>query len=48
MGTISRKIRVQADLGIKQDPVSKITKTKKAGYVAQEVENLPTKYKALS
>jgi hypothetical protein len=35
-------------LGIKRDPISKITKTKRAGGVAQVVECLPTKCKALS
>jgi hypothetical protein len=38
---------VQADLGKKQDPVSKTTRTKMAGGVAQEVEWLLSKCKNL-
>jgi hypothetical protein len=34
--------------GIKQDSISKITKAKRAGDVAQVVEHLPSKGKALS
>jgi hypothetical protein len=39
---------VQEGPGIKGDPISKITKAKKAGRVAQVVECLPCKCKALS
>jgi hypothetical protein len=39
---------VQADLGRKQDPISKITNAKRAGGVAQVVELLPSKCKALN
>jgi hypothetical protein len=39
---------VQAGLGVKQDPISKITKTKKAGGVAHEVEACLARVKALS
>jgi hypothetical protein len=40
---------VQATLGKKQDPASRITKSKKrAGGVAHVVEHLPSKHKTLS
>jgi hypothetical protein len=39
---------VQVSLGKKQDPISKITRAKKAGGVAQAVEHLPSKCKTLS
>jgi hypothetical protein len=39
---------VQAGLGKKQDPVSKINRAKRAGRVAQMVEYLPNKCAALS
>jgi hypothetical protein len=39
---------VQEGLGKKQDPISKITKAKGAGGMAQAVECLPYKHKALS
>jgi hypothetical protein len=35
-------------LGKKQDPLSKITRSKRAGGAAQAVESLPSKYKALN
>jgi hypothetical protein len=38
---------VLADLGKKQDPVSKITRTKRAGSAAQAEEHLPGKWQAL-
>jgi hypothetical protein len=38
---------VQAGQGKKQDPVSKITRAKRARGVAQTVEDLPSKCKAL-
>jgi hypothetical protein len=37
---------VQAGLGKKRDPISKITRVKKAGGMAQVVEHQPSKYKA--
>jgi hypothetical protein len=39
---------VQGSLGKKQDPITKITRAKKAGGVAKVVEHLPPKCKALS
>jgi hypothetical protein len=39
---------VQVALGKKQDPNSKITRAKRAGAVAREVELLPTNCKVLS
>jgi hypothetical protein len=36
-GSTYRRIAVQAGLGIKQDPISKITKAKRAGRVAQVI-----------
>jgi hypothetical protein len=39
---------VQTSLGKKRDPISKITRAKRAGGVAQVVEPLPSKCKALS
>jgi hypothetical protein len=45
-GSLIRRItEVQAGPGIKSDP--KITTTKKAGFMAQVVERLPSKHKAL-
>jgi hypothetical protein len=35
-------------LGKKQDPISKITRAKRAGGVVQAVEYLPNKHKALT
>jgi hypothetical protein len=50
MGSITRKITVQASLGINinRRPYLKITEPKKSGRVAQVVEHLASKYKALS
>jgi hypothetical protein len=42
------RIMVQTSLGKKRDPISKITRAKRAGGVAQVVEPLPSKCKALS
>jgi hypothetical protein len=39
---------MQACSGIEQDPIPKITNAKRAGRVAQGVEYLPNKFKALS
>jgi hypothetical protein len=39
-GSTNRRIMVQAGIGIKQDPISKITDTK----MTQVVECLPTKH----
>jgi hypothetical protein len=47
-GSTNRKSLVQAGLGIKQDPASKITKAKRAGSMAQAIEYLPIKCKALN
>jgi hypothetical protein len=47
-GSTNRRTVVQAGLGIKWDPISKITNTKRAGGVAQVVEHLPSKFEALS
>jgi hypothetical protein len=38
----------QASLGIKRDPISKITRVKRAGGVAQEVECLPSQGEGLT
>jgi hypothetical protein len=46
-GSTSRKNEIQVGLGLKQDAISKITKAKSWG-VAQVVEHLPSKCKALS
>jgi hypothetical protein len=48
MGSINRRIVVQAGPSIKQDSIPKITKTKKAGDMADVVDHLPSKNKALS
>jgi hypothetical protein len=37
---ITNRITIQIGLGIKQDPISKITNTKRAGGVAQVIEHL--------
>jgi hypothetical protein len=47
-GSTNRRLMIQVGLGIKRNPTSKITNTKKASRVAQVEENLPSKYKALS
>jgi hypothetical protein len=47
VGRTSRRIVVQASLGIKLDPISKITKIERASGVAQ-VRVLPSKGKTLS
>jgi hypothetical protein len=39
---------VQASPGIKGDPISKISHTRRTGRVAQVVEGLPSKHKAQS
>jgi hypothetical protein len=44
----NRRIMVQADLGIKQDLISKTNNIKRAGRVIQGVEHLPSKCEALS
>jgi hypothetical protein len=43
---LNRRISVQPSLREKQDPISKITKAKRAGGMAQAVEHLPIKHKA--
>jgi hypothetical protein len=47
-GYINRRIVLQADMGIKRDPISIITTAKRAGYVTQVVQHLPSKGEALS
>jgi hypothetical protein len=47
-GSTNRRIIIQVSLGIKQDPTSKIANMKRAGKVAQEVEQLSSKCKALT
>jgi hypothetical protein len=47
-GSTNRRITVQANLGIKWDPISKITKAKSTGNMTQVVEDLPDKCKAWS
>jgi hypothetical protein len=44
----NKRIMDQVSLGIKPDPTSKTTSTKRAGRVAQVVGHLPSKHKALS
>jgi hypothetical protein len=44
----NRKIMVQASQGKLQDPISKITRAKWAGGVAQALEHLLSKWEALS
>jgi uncharacterized protein (DUF4213/DUF364 family) len=39
---------VQASLGKKQDPISKITRVKRVGGMAQAVQHLSSKFKVLS
>jgi hypothetical protein len=41
IGTISRRIMVQAHSDIKQDLISKITKARRAGVMAEVEELLP-------
>jgi hypothetical protein len=40
-GSINRKILVQASLGKKQDPISKITREKRARGIAHIVDRVP-------
>jgi hypothetical protein len=47
-GNPNKRVIVQASLGIKGDPISKITNTRRAGFVAQVVEPLPSKHETLS
>jgi hypothetical protein len=39
---------IQASAGIKEDPISEITRAKRADRVAQVVEHLPSKDKVLN
>jgi hypothetical protein len=48
VGGTNRRIMVQASPGIKEDPISKISHTRRTGRVAQVVEGLPSKHKAQS
>jgi hypothetical protein len=45
-GSVNRMIEVHTSLGIKEDPISKITRKQKE--LAQVVECLPTKFEALN
>jgi phosphatidate phosphatase PAH1 len=45
---LNRSITGQTSLGKKQDPISKITRTKRAGGIVQVVECLPSKHEALN
>jgi hypothetical protein len=47
-GNINRRIMVQTILGKRQDPISNITRVKRTGGLAQVVQCLPRKHKALS
>jgi hypothetical protein len=47
-GSSHQKIVVQVGLHITLNPISKATNAKRAGGIAQVVEHLPTKHKALS
>jgi hypothetical protein len=47
-GSTNMRIAVEAGPDIKQDAISKITNTKRAGRVAQVVKCLPSKHKAPS
>jgi hypothetical protein len=47
LGSTDRKITIQDGSGIKQNPISKITNTKRAGRVGQMIECLPSKQKVL-
>jgi hypothetical protein len=42
------KIMIQADLGKQQGPISKTARAKRTGGVAQAIERLSSKHKALS
>jgi hypothetical protein len=42
-GSINRKIVVQAGLGKKRDPISKITRAERAGGETSAIEHLPSK-----
>jgi hypothetical protein len=48
IGSINRRTVVQPGLVKKQDPVSKMTRTKRAGDMAQVAEHLPGKCEAVS
>jgi hypothetical protein len=46
-GSINRRLIIQANLGKQQDPLSKITRTRKAHGLPQAVEYLASKHKPL-
>jgi hypothetical protein len=48
MGSVNRRTVVQAGQGINVRPISKITKVKRAGNMAEVIEQLPSKHEALS
>jgi hypothetical protein len=47
MGNLNRRIAMQAQ-GIQGNPISKITRGKRAGGMAQAVEHLSSRHEALS
>jgi hypothetical protein len=47
-GSTNRKIELQAGLDVKRDPISKITKAKRAGDMVQALQHLPSKCEVLS
>jgi hypothetical protein len=47
-GMINRSVVVHAGPGKKQDAIPKLTKAKRAGWLGQVVEHLPSKCKILS
>jgi hypothetical protein len=47
-GSLNRRTAVHTGLGKKQEPISKISRAKKAGGMAQEVKRLPLEHGALS
>jgi hypothetical protein len=46
MGSVNRRTVVQAGQGINVRPISKITKVKRAGNMAEVIEQLPSKHEA--
>jgi hypothetical protein len=46
-GNVKRKIIIQASLGKKQDPISKITREKRVAGMAQTVQHVLSKYETL-
>jgi hypothetical protein len=48
VGSINSRIMVHAGLDKKQEPITKITRGKRAGDVAQAIEYMPSRGEALS